>query len=416
MEKLKEKIKYIVQFGSTVEGHPGESSDIDIALVLDRELEVDSDTYLKLIYLVKDILDFDEDKLDISIIDESDMLLAYEAIVKGKLLSGDEDKFIQYQTYIMKKYNDWQWLSRHYWDNFKEDEWLEEDVNANKRKAALQKAREIVRMKALDTKFNKLKADLKEMDSLLIAFSGGVDSTFLLKVAHDVLGDQVAALTSASETYPAEQLEEAKELAQEIGVRHIVTSTTELENHDFTKNDKLRCYHCKLELFSELKEVAAEEGYAEVADGANYDDYANDYRPGLKAAEELGVRSPLKEAEITKEEIRELSRDLGLPTWDKPAFACLSSRFPYGEQITADKLELVDAAERYLRQFDFEQLRVRHHDQHTARIEVTPADMEFFLENRQQIVARLKEIGYTYVTLDLEGYRTGSMNEVLDLN
>jgi uncharacterized protein len=271
-------------------------------------------------------------------------------------------------------------------------------------------------MPTLKQKFTALKDSIREMDSLLIAFSGGVDSTFLLKVAHDILGDKVAALTSASETYPSEQLEEAKRLAQKIGVHHIITSTKELENKDFAQNDKLRCYHCKHELFSELREVAKEEGYAEVADGANYDDFVHDYRPGLKAAEELGVKSPIKEAEITKEELRELSKGLGLPTWDKPAFACLSSRFPYGDQITEDKLKMVDAAERYLRQFDFDQLRMRHHDQHTARIEVTPEDMEFFFNNRQKIVDKLKEIGYTYITLDLEGYRTGSMNEVLDLD
>ncbi|SJZ43307.1 ATP-dependent sacrificial sulfur transferase LarE [Selenihalanaerobacter shriftii] len=271
-------------------------------------------------------------------------------------------------------------------------------------------------MKRLEEKFAKLQQSIKEMDSLLIAFSGGVDSTFLLRVAYDILGDKVAAFTSASKIHPDEETEEARELAKKIGVRHIVDTTDELYNDDFAQNDKLRCYYCKFYIFNNLKEVAAQEGYAQVADGANYDDYINDYRPGLKAAKELEVRSPLKEAEITKKEIREISKRLDLPTWDKPAFACLSSRIPYGDRITEDKLEMVGAAERYLRQFDFNQLRVRHHDQYTARIEVAPNDMEFFFNNREQIVDKLKEIGYTYITLDLEGYRTGSMNEVLDLD
>ncbi|SDC47174.1 uncharacterized protein SAMN04488698_11828 [Candidatus Frackibacter sp. WG12] len=267
--------------------------------------------------------------------------------------------------------------------------------------------------KTVKEKYNELQDYLANLDSLVIGFSGGVDSTFLLKVAYDVLGDKVLAVTSSAETYPAEQLEEAKELAKEIGAQHLVTYTEELDNEDFVKNPPRRCYYCKFELFKSLKEVAEEKGYANVADGANYDDIS-DYRPGADAAKELGVLSPLKETGFTKDDIREVSKELGLPTWNKAAFACLSSRFPYGDEITADKLEMVDQAEAYLRQYSWQQLRVRHHDENTARIEILSEDFEQLLNLREDIVNKFKEIGYTYITMDLEGYRTGSMNEVLN--
>lgn len=265
----------------------------------------------------------------------------------------------------------------------------------------------------LDQKYQKLRDIIAEMGSVAIGFSGGVDSTFLLKVAHDVLGDKAVAVTSKSETYPEEQYKEAQRLAKEIGAPHRIIQTEELTNDEFTRNDANRCYYCKRELFSSVLQVAREEGLDFALDGSNYDDLG-DYRPGLKAIRELKIRSPLLEAELTKAEIRELSKRLSLPTWDKAAFACLSSRFPYGDKITQEKLTMVDGAERYLRGFKFKQLRVRQHDAKTARIEVLPQDMPFFLEHREEVVSHLKDLGYIYITLDLQGYRTGSMNEVLD--
>lgn len=268
----------------------------------------------------------------------------------------------------------------------------------------------------LEKKYEKLKDIIEDMGKLVIAFSGGVDSTFLLKVASDVLGpEKVLAVTSRSETYPKKQLEEAKELAKSIGVKHIITYTSELENERFAQNDKLRCYYCKHELFSEVIRIAKEQAFKYVADGSNYDDHIHDYRPGLKAARELKVTSPLKEGEFTKDDIRVISKKLGLPTWEKASFACLSSRFPYGDEIKIENLTMVDLAEEFLQKYDFQQLRVRHHDDNTARIEILPEDMSLFLKDREEIVERLKEIGYIYVTMDIEGYRTGSMNEVLDI-
>jgi len=270
--------------------------------------------------------------------------------------------------------------------------------------------------KELEKKYDKLKNIIGDMGELVIAFSGGVDSTFLLNVASNVLGpEKVLAVTSRSETYPKKQLEEAKELAKSTGVKHIITYTSELENERFAQNDKLRCYYCKHELFSEVIRIAEEQAFKYVADGSNYDDHLHDYRPGLKAAQELKVASPLKEAEFTKNDIRVISKKLGLPTWEKASFACLSSRFPYGEEITIENLTMVDQAEAFLQKYDFQQLRVRHHDDNTARIEILPEDMPLLLKDREEIVERLKEIGYIYLTMDIEGYRTGSMNDVLDI-
>lgn len=269
--------------------------------------------------------------------------------------------------------------------------------------------------KKLENKYDNLKNMLNDMGELVIAYSGGVDSTFLLKVASDVLGkENVLAVTSSSETYPKKQLEEAEELAKLMGVEHLIIYTSELENDKFAQNDKLRCYYCKHELFSEVIRLAEDQGYKYVADGSNYDDHLHDYRPGIKAAAELEVRSPLKEAEFSKEDIRIISKKLDLPTWNKASFACLSSRFPYGDKITADNLNKVDQAEEFLQQYSFNQLRVRHHDDNTARIEVMPEDMPLLLEYREEIVNHLKDIGYIYITMDIEGYRTGSMNEVLE--
>lgn len=263
------------------------------------------------------------------------------------------------------------------------------------------------------SKYDELKSLLQQMGEVLVAFSGGVDSTFLLKVARDELGEKVLAVIANSETYPQREQEEALRLAQEMGVRHKVIQTQELENPEFAHNPPQRCYHCKTELFTKLLEIARSEGIPHVLDGSNYEDTA-DFRPGMKATEELGVRSPLKEVGLLKPEIRHLSRRLGLSTWEKPSYACLSSRFPYYSEISAEALRKVDQAEECLREFGFSQFRVRHHGQ-TARIEIVPEEFPDFMNKKvmERIIKTFKKIGYIYVTLDLEGYRTGSMNEPL---
>lgn len=265
----------------------------------------------------------------------------------------------------------------------------------------------------LQDKYKKLKDIIKNLGSVAVAFSGGVDSTFLSKVCKDVLDDKAIAVTATSSTYPEREFEESKRLAKEIGIKQIVIVSEETEIEGFSKNPPNRCYYCKHELFSKVGEVAKECGIKYVLDGSNFDDLG-DYRPGMKAAKELNVVSPLKEAELTKDDIRELSKNLNLDTWNKPAFACLSSRFPYGEEITLEKLSMVDKAENYLRDLGFKQFRIRHHGD-TARIEVAPSErIKFFnLNTMDEIGIKLKEIGFIYVTLDLLGYRTGSMNEVL---
>jgi pyridinium-3,5-biscarboxylic acid mononucleotide sulfurtransferase len=266
------------------------------------------------------------------------------------------------------------------------------------------------------SKYEQLKQILRSMGSLAIGYSGGVDSTLLLKVAVDELGSRALAMIGRSETYPTREFEEACALADRMGARVTIVRTEETDNLKFQENPPDRCYYCKTELFTKLDEVAAGEGIAWIADGTITDDLG-DFRPGLRAKSEQNVRSPLLEAGFSKAEVRELSRHLGLPTWDKPAFACLSSRFPYGSGITRDNLVRVDRAETFLRDQGFRNFRVRFHDENTARIEVDGEELSRLTASplREELVRTLKDLGFIYVTLDLQGYRTGSMNEVLPL-
>jgi len=265
------------------------------------------------------------------------------------------------------------------------------------------------------SKLDRLKNILSEMRKVLVAFSGGVDSSFLLKVARDVLGEDVFAVIASSETYPEKEREEAIRLARELSVRYEVIQTKELENPEFSHNPPERCYFCKMELFSNLKKIAAAQGIPYVLDGSNYEDIS-DFRPGTKAGAELGVRSPLKEVGLVKNEIRQLSRLLDLPTWNKPSMACLSSRFPYYTEIESDSLKQVARAEEYLKELGFTQVRVRHHGQ-IARIEVEPSEFQKIIDEkiRKEMIQYFKQIGFIYITLDLAGFRSGSMNEPLNL-
>ena len=279
----------------------------------------------------------------------------------------------------------------------------------------MKKARKEKISQATLSKLKKLKDILSQMGNVLVAFSGGVDSTFLLRVASDVLGERVLAITASSETYPEREVEEASRLAKSLNVRQKVIPTHELRNPDFSSNPPARCYFCKQELFSRLKKIAAREGIPYVLDGSNYEDRL-DYRPGTRAAKELGIRSPLKEAHLLKNEIRILSRILNLPTWNKPSLACLASRIPYQTRIERQTLQQIGEAEDFLRKLGFSQVRVRHHGE-VARIEIGPNEFLKIVKQgmSEKIVRRLKKIGYLYITLDLGGYRTGSMNEALKL-
>lgn len=265
----------------------------------------------------------------------------------------------------------------------------------------------------LDDKFIKLKQDLKAMDKVIIAYSGGVDSAFLLKAASLSGLSEILAVTGVSESLQEDELSSAKELASSLNIKHLTIMTEELRNENYANNPPDRCYYCKKDLFGKLREIAEKGNYLFVLDGTNADD-AKDWRPGRRAAMEEGVQSPLLDAGLNKKEIRELSRSLGLSTWDKPATPCLSSRFQYGQKITAEALGRVSRAETFIKKFGIKELRVRDHTE-TARIEVNAEDFKTLTDDtiRNEIVHFLKSLGYKYVTLDLQGFRSGSANEIL---
>lgn len=263
----------------------------------------------------------------------------------------------------------------------------------------------------MNNKQKQLREYLKGLKKIAVAFSSGVDSTYILKEAHDILKDNVIAITACSCTFPKRELKEAKEFCEQEKIKHITFNFNPFIINGFSQNPPDRCYLCKKELFKNIFEIANRNGIENVVEGSNIDDNS-DYRPGMKAIKELGVKSPLQIAGLSKQEIRELSQDLGLKTYNKPSYACLASRFVYGQSITEEKLNMVDKAEQYLLDMGLKQVRVRISDK-TARIEVMPDDFEKLINNRKNIIKIYKSYGFTYISMDLQGYRTGSMNETL---
>lgn len=263
----------------------------------------------------------------------------------------------------------------------------------------------------LETKYANLKKYIQNLDSAIIAFSSGVDSTFLLKIAHEILREKVIAVTVKSSLFPTRELEEAITFCNTENIKHIIVKIDELKISGFKENPENRCYLCKKELYKKISEIAKENNIQEILEGSNFDD-EGDYRPGMQAIKELGIKSPLRISKLTKKDIRILSKELNLKTYNKPSFACLASRFVYGESITKEKLTMVDNAEKYLFNKGFKQYRVRIHDK-MARIEILPEEFEKLLQIREELLSKFKEYGFTYITMDLNGYRTGSMNETL---